>query len=318
MANNVVYFFGAGASANALPVSGQFHSRLSAFVADMTSNPDAQPIDKDLMDGFTWLLKETANETVDILAKTLYFFRKDHDAFLRLKGLLSCFFTFEQAINPLDRRFSDLLTYFLVPKLGELADLPPQVSFVSWNYDTQLERAFYNILAGLPDPASDDVLRHVMTQLHDRLFHLNGECGTKRGGHYGKEFTLTFGASKKNAYDAIKDMYRAYITAADGSQPDIHFAFEDDKRTQHFLQGLVKDALSKADTIVIVGYSFPDYNEKVDGQMLHMIGGRTKVYLQVSPIDTEIVIKRMNRLMKINVIQVEPWQNLDSFYKPLF
>lgn len=310
--NNVAYLFGAGASANALPVSGKFHERLFDFVNDMKSNSDASPIDMDLMNGFSWLEKETANETVDILAKTLHFFRADEKALLKLKRLLSCFFTFEQATNPLDRRYSDLLTYFLVPHAGGFAELPNNISFVSWNYDTQLERAFYNILAGLPKPANDAVLKHVMTQLHDNLVHLNGECGTKRPGLYGQEFTLAFGTDKKSAYDAIKGMY------SDATfQPDIHFVFENDKRTQFFLQGIIKEAFSKADTIVIVGYSFPDYNENVDGQILHMIGGKTKVYLQVSPTDTEIVIKRMNRLMKINVIQVEPWQNLDSFYKPL-
>ena len=105
-------------------MSGQFHSRLSAFVSDMGDSPDAKPIDLDLMNGFTWLLKEVANETVDVFAKTLALFREDMTSFNKLKALLSCFFTFEQATNPLDRRYSDLLTYFLLPRMGALAELP--------------------------------------------------------------------------------------------------------------------------------------------------------------------------------------------------
>ena len=186
MPNHVVYLFGAGASANALPVSGQFHNRLSAFVSAIKDDPDATPIDQDLMTGFMWLLKEIANETVDVFAKTLYFFREDMTSFNKLKALLSCFFTFEQATNPLDRRYSDLLTYFLVPHMGGLAELPERISFVSWNYDTQLERAFYNILAGLPNPTNDPVFKHVMTQLHEKLVHLNGECGTSVLGFTGQ------------------------------------------------------------------------------------------------------------------------------------
>ena len=155
-----------------------------------------------------------------------------------------------------------------------------------------------------------------MTQLHDKLIHLNGECGTKRPGLYGPGFTLTFGATKKDAYDAIKDMYKGYISGVEGSQPDIHFAFEDDRRTQNFLRRQVRGIL-QGQTIVIVGYSFPDYNEKVDTEMLRMMAGSKNVFLQVSNSDTNVVIQRIKRLLKGGDIEITPWQNVEGFYKPL-
>jgi len=182
MSNNVTYYLGAGASANALPLYSDFKKRLEVFrdyVYHYAKNKKLLGLGTK-EDIYVTHLNELINQlddsettTLDALAHELY--NKNGItsklSFSNLKYLVSDFFIFEQlekqAINYKTQRVSDInsnnyeiYNSELTQKVNTHIDkryrsfinselvnhaFPSSINIVSWNYDLQIELAFRRI-----------------------------------------------------------------------------------------------------------------------------------------------------------------------------
>lgn len=169
----ITYFFGAGASAQAIPVASQLRARLSDlkdYLQDnyITINEGAlsrldynlsnhQVELKMLVDDIDWLINETKEyETIDVYAKKLYDNRSN--LLNKLKMVLTFYFYFEQCINipsknstkgPLqfqrirDPRYDSLVSQIAKNSFGDIK-LNDKIKILTWNYDMQIDLAIKN------------------------------------------------------------------------------------------------------------------------------------------------------------------------------
>ncbi len=169
----ITYFFGAGASAQAIPTAAQLRDRLwdlKDYLQDnyITINQGAlsrldhhlsehQVELQMLIDDIDWLRNETNDyETIDVYAKKLYDNRSN--LFNKLKMVLTFYFYFEQSItipskhssnNPMkyqksrDPRYDTLVSQIAKHSFGNI-ELNDKIKILTWNYDMQIDLAIKN------------------------------------------------------------------------------------------------------------------------------------------------------------------------------
>jgi hypothetical protein len=173
--NQIVYYLGAGASAEAIPSIDGLTPRLcqvADYLMQFVSGPnnvnpypkkytelnDLQAPLKTVIDDLYWLHNEAQNhQTVDTLARK-YFLARDILELCRLKRALISYFFLEQTcfinnINDLrnvlkqnlDKRYDNLIAS-LAYNSGSGIRLKEHIKFITWNYDLQLELAIKNFV----------------------------------------------------------------------------------------------------------------------------------------------------------------------------
>lgn len=166
---NTVYVFGAGASANAIPIMknlrdrivkvseliGEFHHTIKSGIV---SGSNILSVNKETLEeiyeDFKWLIEESKYfDSLDTLAKKYYLLGNSEGYFslLRLKRILCIYFYFEQwyeiqdseshaeNYKTIDLRYDSLIAALLENKEGEVK-FKEGVKFISWNYDLQFEK----------------------------------------------------------------------------------------------------------------------------------------------------------------------------------
>ena len=158
--NNVfLYLLGAGASCKTLPLASKFSARLNKFADDLreakqmkfiVNNPDITPEEQlwgrkfdNLLNAINWLAEESSHHfSVDTFAKKL-FLRNDIQNLKKLKAALSTYLVIEQSRHHVDQRYDAFLASVLSFDSSRRVNLPEHLRIFTWNYDTQLEKAFY-------------------------------------------------------------------------------------------------------------------------------------------------------------------------------
>lgn len=164
----ITYLFGAGASAQAIPVASHLKKRLKDLKVYLQANfitinegalsrlnhilRENQSAMQDFISDLDWLITVTENyDTIDVYAKYLY----DHEDSLlnRLKMVLVFYFYFEQIVtfpstisneetekykNRLDSRYYNLLSQIAEGKNGEI-EFGEKIKLLTWNYDMQID-----------------------------------------------------------------------------------------------------------------------------------------------------------------------------------
>ena len=155
MRHRITYLLGAGASAQKLPIVNGMNTRLETwcnqFIPDFINqfgsliipNRNGETIGdglKILKDDFSWLLTEsTGYLTIDTLAKK-YYLTNEPDSLLKLKAILSIFFTLEQVRVGVDPRYDLFWASVLESEMAEFRD-NSGMNIISWNYDSQVEKS---------------------------------------------------------------------------------------------------------------------------------------------------------------------------------
>ncbi len=163
MAKNVTYYFGAGASANAIPAIDGIRERLNLlpiYLEQKKINVDSAKENKErdlkynstlsyIISDLNWLYEESRNhQTIDTLAKKLYVQKNEYDLNKLKRGLLSYFF-FEQHIQfdntkgnyneLIDKRYDSLIASICEKDENDKIVLNKNVKVITWNYDLQLD-----------------------------------------------------------------------------------------------------------------------------------------------------------------------------------
>jgi hypothetical protein len=288
MENVFLYFLGAGASCNALPLASQFVDRLASLARDIESSelvngrgepgtsieypPWSAKRDR-FLGALKWLADETSRHySVDTFAKKL-FLRRDRQNLKKLKAVVSAFLIIEQSRKYVDSRYDAFLASILEQDESLKIRLPEKLLILTWNYDTQLEKAFYGF-------CEDEKLVWERITFNPLICRLNGYCGTHPPGHITDSFRTIFKTSStlNEVWKRGVELYEKLTEETYGQDPDICFAWEDVTKTRLKNRPL---ELSNVSEIIIIGYSFPYFNREIDEYIFKQFGSNlSRVYLQ--------------------------------------
>lgn len=302
------YFLGAGASCNSLPLVSEVPNRLESFSSQLLNIGESTGLKTDQLKKATdWLLDGVKRHaTIDTFAKKLLL-RGDTDDLKKLKAVTSCFFVAEQAQNPVDFRYDTFLASVIPAHTASEVRFPENLRILTWNYDTQLEKAFFGF-------CDDD--KHVANEVtfSQKVTRLNGYCGTHPPGHLGIAYRETLNQSTYKGIEAAVDLFGEYTKAPNEVAADIRFAWELDTSQ---IENDVNKTLSGVTTVVIIGYSFPFFNREIDRLILSAMQQVESIYIQVPEMKHKGTKERIEALgMDLELPQTVYLSNVDEFYIP--
>lgn len=305
MADRFCYLLGAGASFNALPVVKDFPNRLNSFLNSIASwdIEQTEEVEKFKQD-IEWLSNVSKKHaSIDTYAKKLYL-KRDRLNLKKLKAVLSCFFVYEQAKNMVDERYD--LFFASVLNLDSSWDvkIPDNICFISWNYDTQLEKAYYGFCEN-----KEKTYKEIT--FNDKILRLNGYCGTHPPGHLGTGYDIAIGDKQDEIINEMVNLYHEYVSDPQSVDADINFAWENPDITKRN----VNEFVNNIKVLIIIGYSFPFFNRSIDKIVLNKLTNLEKIYIQVPEADHQAVIERIDALLNKEVKKIA-LKDVSAFYIP--
>ena len=274
---------------------------------------------ENLAENLNWLKEASASHaTVDTFAKKLWLTKKIED-FDKLKRTLSAYFMLEQLMLKPDKRYDA----FFASVLGNNPeDLPKDVCILSWNYDCLLERAYAGYVSNIGLLAIEKKL-HLLNKSIDvkdydyndshsfKVFKLNGSA-------------LIYDTTNDEPFDFIfkrqgmSDIsYIATISApASNAKCALSFAWEN-MNTWYTEQ--LRKSIEDTEILVIIGYSFPYFNRKIDQFIFECATKIRKIYVQ-DPQSDQIAESVKNLLtpnhQHINKTTIINQRNTNQFLLP--
>jgi hypothetical protein len=313
-----LYFLGAGASCNVLPLTSNFTERLHSFANDLQNigprniydEPDKSKWDEPLMafhQAIVWLANETAKHaSVDTFAKKL-FFLKDFQKLKKLKAVLSSYLIIEQALKYVDTRYDSFFATILNTDTDGVVSIPPEFRIITWNYDTQLEKAFYGFCEN-----EKYVIENIT--FNDHIYRINGYCGSNPPGRVGDAFKSIWNPSHKSVWNSGIELFNNCMSSPESPEPGIRFAWEQSTRDR-----IAKKAidLSKISTVVVIGYSFPYFNREIDYSIFSSLsdGVLRRIYLQY-PDGSHVTVENRLRSLLPREVDITRITEIDMFYIP--
>ncbi|RNI33971.1 hypothetical protein EFY79_16815 [Hanamia caeni] len=224
----------------------------------------------------------------------------------------------ERIQNTLDRRYSGFLGKVLNPE----NKFKPDINILSWNYDSQFEIAMerlsipYKHLDAyvdiFPYPMQIDFNEFKESERSHNILKLNGTAGIFKN----KGEIISVYDSQQEYFDDIIDIimniYKESKTRLERYNPLFNFAWERNIGSEYVLSR-AKRMVKETEILVVIGYSFPDFNRDIDRQIF---SGKSisKVYLQVN--NDPSVILNMRGLKNDFYQKTESVQNCSSFFIP--
>lgn len=290
----VTYYLGAGASANSLPCVNQLPERIDKII-DFCKNTalpsgegeELESIKESLINDLQELNKNSKKfATIDTYAKYLYL-TTELDEYKKLRYLLAYFFIVEQISHEIDNRYDT----FFANILNHEYPFPPNIRIISWNYDSQVEIAFnkFRIKKDLFVGLKQDEL-----PIDYEMFHLNGvasfdklEVKEQRNETIANESKLiNENKIRENRLLHLIQLYDEYVKRPLEKQSysedtcKLTFAFEERNGIAPLVSERIKEIITKTDALVIIGYTFPFFNRKVDRELLSNLKDSAKIYIQ--------------------------------------
>lgn len=270
-----------------------------------------------VVNAITFFLKALeGRKSIDCLAKDLY---DNYDSWAEevniscgnlygyLKFLMASFFLYEQHLYPHDTRYDSFLNTILTSE----GNIPENMYFLTWNYDMQLELAYY-MKTGKQLPVCIPVEKEGYTT-DAKVFKINGSAN-----YFNKNHMNCFVV--KDEKELVERIFHQYaITHSEDGRffssgtTDLYFAWEKEVFDQksEFLKRNTKDA----ETLVVIGYSFPDVNAIIDKEILNSMPNLQRIYVQDKyPQD---IIQKMKLLLNERLKNcIEPIFDMTKFFIP--
>jgi hypothetical protein len=312
----VTYLLGAGASAGCIPVVNNMAKSLlstsSRFGDIFFKKPGLPQKDagifneielynanvKEILFELEWL-RDICNThySIDTYAKKL-FIKRDEAEYLKLKNSLSLYFTIQQILVPPDKRYDN----FWASILSGQFDFPKQLRIISWNYDSQLELSYKNFTSSsslqeaygkIKMASFHDNVNHVETD-EFAIFKLNGSAkAIKKDSHrtYTDYLIKNFDLPNEDDEAGRRKLFDKLLSVAGNVKIDgmktmdenlttaISFAWEHSVGEAYYLK--LRDSIIDTDILVVIGYSFPFFNRKIDKLIINdFMPHLEKVYFQ--------------------------------------
>jgi hypothetical protein len=327
MEERLLYLFGAGASAYALPLARSYWGKglpgvsrpevpgLSLALRSInfqstTLNLDQQADFKARFDNLANMADEYGD--VDTYAKFVHIKNPGGKELKEVKRVLSEFFTIKQmALKARDPRYLQWLISIMNRPI-----FPENVKVLTWNYDFQIQIAFkeFNDLEDISYKQSSYVYSPSLLRYFPSLdpnfreynelslIHLNGVAGFT-----GRESIL----QQKYIDAGLSE----FLSETKNHSSAIHFAWD----TGDYASGLlehIKNMVQDTTILVVVGYSFPFFNRSVDKAILGFLKSSSKfkkIYFQDPVLNGEQLRSQFSIDREIEIVHVK---NTTNFLVP--
>ncbi|MBE0663732.1 MAG: hypothetical protein IH597_14855 [Bacteroidales bacterium] len=306
----VTYLLGAGASAKSIPVTSGLLDSMWTFIKVLESYQN-DPMSKlslkydniviDPKDhhaglyygGMLLLTDASKHQTIDTYAKML-FFTDQTQKLQQLKVFLSCYFYWVQTLLTPDDRYDHFFASVL-EKSDSIMPLAPiipgKVKILTWNYDSQFElcfsryidptQSYYEIknkanICTKFDPFSESTFSVLKINGSSQIYNINNE----------QVFPLPdYSLYKVDKKYGIRDAILIYSLLNNAIQYKfqtmISFAWENNiSDLNHSPSSGVFKSLENTETLVVIGYSFPFFNRKIDEFILFQMPQLRRIFLQ--------------------------------------
>jgi len=348
--HDIVYYIGAGASINAVPLVSKMDRGISNAInqlipkkALISFNPpqfqkDGFTIESafdELIHTWKWLSLNANPElhtSIDTFAKKLIITRARKD-YIRLKAGLITFFDFIQRANPPDIRYDSFIASLIHISNK---DLPKNIKIITWNYDMQLEIAYSQYLS---TPNLIDVqnrLNMVPSNINDSSTEImDGFCYIKLNGSAGflnkdtvgpsyiqnslKPYIPVSGQNKAN--DKIDSQYIASLVTTykylinEQIQPILNFSWD----SQNFYPNpvdIAKRKVKNARVLIVIGYSLPFFNREIDRAIINKMSHLEKIYFQVPENFSNSIMHRFKAISPKLIHICEVYNDVSQFLLP--
>lgn len=338
------YFFGAGASAQSIPIANDLLKSLVGFeryLIDYSShkNDDWRILinEDNLIDGKLWLnkLREKLNvlisgaryhQTIDTYAKMLFLTQQSqplHD----LKTVLSCYFLWAQYRVLPDNRYDHFIASIIENNISNNeCVIPKNIRIISWNYDVQFEIALSKYL---PSCKCTDILNRGDVSLQfesefpfSSVSKLNGCCLIPNL-KIGQKYHFDLPIYDENEYDVLsieKTVASFYLVENNVCNSILSFAWENEHRFKSVITydySQVDHTIFKTKYLIIVGYSFPFFNRHIDRGILNKMVELEKVYIQGKPEHLAGLITKLKSFIDLEkAIEFIPINDTTQFFLP--
>ncbi len=298
---NITYLFGAGASAFAIPTLQGAEKTFQSYLRECGDDIRKVLADSKFKNHKS-LMKELyeVSEVVveginrfgspDTYCKFLYLTNKEQ--FIKTKRILTFFFLKLQFV---DFRIDNRPLSFITTLLNDSLQMPTNIKIFNWNYDFQFQIAA-NYLSeeksrreGSANVHTPSVIKyypkygHVTNvnslQLNPTdydMIHLNGIAGFFIEEKNQLINSYMNGKQKLTLLELINDF-------ADVQNPFDFFTFGWEDNSFHMRNVLIPNFANNTEYLIIVGYSFPYFNRKIDQLIFDSIdtnGSLKKIYYQ--------------------------------------
>lgn len=299
---NVTYYLGAGASFHALPVVNEMQQTVQRLAGNIGATKPKKDFYSELARNLIWLSElQVKYYSIDTATKVFYHSEGSNSKNLkRLKNIVSLYFILEQLEcrdlnwdsskkDPIDDRYFRLLAYYLGDR--HIPTLPSNLNFISWNYDMQLELA-YNHFSRNSKLSSSIEEFNVLPRVSDfpidieegQVIHLNGIAGLSIIPDQDVKKTHNLigdidCASKESILEEIesRDILNTY-----DHHYTLNFAWEREKISADYPER-AKQIMAETEDLVVIGYSFPNFNRTLDTQLIKALrenGKSPRIYYQ--------------------------------------
>lgn len=328
----ITYILGAGASANVLPLikdqpnkpglPTMLKSFIDEFITEFSEMGDDKRPSKEELQSIGELLIKF--QTPDLLAK-YYLEKGDLRKYSILKNLMSkLFINLEDNDNltgaTIDKDNIDPRIITFLSTISTQQKLPENIKIISWNYDRQIEKGATKLR---PEKGNEYYIRNFKVWPSNEkqkiepsqyfLMHLNGIAGQI----YSEQTFI----AKEHSPKIFKQV-----------EPLISFAWEDDESfgKSTFSKNrmtVAKEMIVGTEIMVVIGYSFPFFNRKVDTELFETVkGSLKKIYFQDPKLDGSFLYNQFgipkedsvdplsSRITrKIDIIHIK---DVDNYYVP--
>lgn len=213
----------------------------------------------------------------------------------------------------LDERYDVLLASIYDTEIK----LPQNLKILTYNYDNQIEiangyyenyKSIYTHFCSLEDIFNSEI----------NIIKLNGFATFEREikmGNYEKNSITDTEFSKEKLKHPISRLNNVYNNQTN-NPTNISFAWEKSDYSELAIQQAV-EYIAESSSIVIIGYSFPEFNRKVDESLFSKLPINAKIYIQTEENSYAIIqdrlIQRAKKIKQQNIIKVN---YIDQFFIP--
>jgi hypothetical protein len=267
--------------------------------------------------------------TIDIYARKLYL-NREWEEYRLLKMAVSIFFDlwenfyFKQFktdetnyFKKIDNRYKSLFSVLLNDNDGNI-ELNSDFKFLTWNYDLQLEETFKLFLGDKNDLHNvDKSLKFKSDNRENNVLHFNGY----RGFYLidGEEILINNNFDLHSDYwNNLEGFYDAIKRKKISFNNHIKYAWE--HKSEDVFFNKMNDIIKETELLVIIGYSFPAFNRKIDqGLFENLNKQKVKKIVYQDPNATKELILNLFRNPKdienkIEILNDE--KSLKQFYLP--
>jgi hypothetical protein len=320
----IVYLFGAGASANVLPVVKDTPKRILKMIERLPELNSSGPGLKNCTDEevqkltneLQWLYDNSEKHaTIDTWAKKLSL-KCNYSDYFRLIAIYAAYFALEQLYGEVDSRYD---TFWASIMQNTYKNLPPNISILSWNYDSQFELSYLDY-SGC---SYDDLCLLLGLNLGDKqsanrvnnfnIMKLNGTAWKPKLGN-----TRNDGDSNYNGV-RLKMVYDNYIGTMNSGVRNVNFLFawdELDRKPENSLNSEteIKLRVNEAEILVVIGYSFPYFNRAIDRKIIESMPNLKKIYFQ--DMDPRKIANAFKAISDNESVKKELIEYVDQFFLP--